>query len=659
MATTTYEKLTYDGKKIQVDSAIRDGAGAKIDTTYATKTELETQNTNLTTEIGKKVTANTAITGATKCKITYDSKGLVTAGANLSASDIPALETSKITGLDTALASKVTANTAITAGTGVKISYDSKGLVTDSGSLEASDIPDISATYATQTNLATKVTANEAITGGTACKITYDTKGLVTKGESLSASDIPSGIAQSKITDLTTDLGNKVTKNANITAGTATKITYDAKGLVTGGANLATTDIPDLSGTYVTQSEFYKTGTLSSTNPVALKDFVNSSVATNTANYISNDGEPFTSVAQLEAYTGTVTNNDYAFVTGTDTAGNTYFDRYKATVSGTTVTWAKEYRLNNSTFTADQWTAINSGISASLITTYNNHVNNSTIHVTASDKTTWNGKQDALQYDTVPTASSSKMLTSGAIKTALDGKVSTNTAITGATKCKITYDSKGLVTGGADLSASDIPTLATSKISGLDTALAGKVTANTDITANTSAFYAVKYDKKGLVTAGRAITSSDLPDLSSIYATVAVANGKVTANTAITGATKCKITYDSKGLVTAGADLSASDIPTLDQSKITNLTTDLAGKQKAFTTTTVTLATSDWSNNSCTKTVSGMTASALVFVAPDPTSLINASTAQVYCSAQASNSLTFTCVTTPTANLTINIAYAT
>ena len=37
--------------------------------------------------------------------------------------------------------------------------------------------------------------------------------------------------------------------------------------------------------------------------------------------------------------------------------------------------------------------------------------------------------------------------------------------------------------------------------------------------------------------------------------------GAVEANSAITGATKCKITYDSKGLVTAGADLSASDIP--------------------------------------------------------------------------------------------------
>lgn len=105
----------------------------------------------------------------------------------------------------------------------------------------------------------------------------------------------------------------------------------------------------------------------SSSNQLADKSFVNSSIGTNTANYISNDGQPFESVAQLEAYTGTVTNNDYAFVTGTDEQGNTYFDRYKATVSGSAVTWAKEYRLNNSSFSAEQWAAISSGITSGLV----------------------------------------------------------------------------------------------------------------------------------------------------------------------------------------------------------------------------------------------------------------------------------------------------
>jgi len=46
------------------------------------------------------------------------------------------------------------------------------------------------------------------------------------------------------------ELDNKVTKNNNITAGTATKITYDAKGLVTAGGSLLASDIPDISATY-------------------------------------------------------------------------------------------------------------------------------------------------------------------------------------------------------------------------------------------------------------------------------------------------------------------------------------------------------------------------------------------------------------------------
>ncbi len=46
-------------------------------------------------------------------------------------------------------------------------------------------------------------------------------------------------------------------------------------------------------------------------------------------------------------------------------------------------------------------------------------------------------------------------------------------------------------------------------------------------------------------------------------------NLKLTANAAITGATKTKITYDANGLITAGADLAASDMPTgIDAAKI-------------------------------------------------------------------------------------------
>jgi hypothetical protein len=47
---------------------------------------------------------------------------------------------------------------------------------------------------------------------------------------------------------------------------------------------------------------------------------------------------------------------------------------------------------------------------------------------------------------------------STATQAALDTKVDENAAIVAATKTKLTYDTKGLVTAGADLSASDMPT---------------------------------------------------------------------------------------------------------------------------------------------------------------------------------------------------------
>lgn len=56
-------------------------------------------------QLATKVAANAAITGGTKCKITYDSKGLVTAGADLAASDIPDISATYVT-----VASKGAAN---------------------------------------------------------------------------------------------------------------------------------------------------------------------------------------------------------------------------------------------------------------------------------------------------------------------------------------------------------------------------------------------------------------------------------------------------------------------------------------------------------------------------------------------------------------------
>ena len=84
---------------------------------------------------------------------------------------------------------------------------------------------------------------------------------------------------------------------------------------------------------------------------------------------------------------------------------------------------------------------------------------------------------------------------------------------------------------------------------------ASKITSGTfaDARIASASTWNAKYDKPST-----GIPASDLADT------------YVLANTAIVGATKCKITYDAKGLVTGGADLAASDIPSLDASKITS-----------------------------------------------------------------------------------------
>lgn len=96
-------------------------------------------------------------------------------------------------------------------------------------------------------------------------------------------------------------------------------------------------------------------------NQLADKDFVNSSIATNTANFMGT----FTSLAQIQAIQNP-TNNDYAFLETTDQAGNTLYSRYK--YSADTQEWLFEYNLNNSSFTAEQWATINSGLTQQSVT---------------------------------------------------------------------------------------------------------------------------------------------------------------------------------------------------------------------------------------------------------------------------------------------------
>lgn len=103
-------------------------------------------------------------------------------------------------------------------------------------------------------------------------------------------------------------------------------------------------------------------------NLLADRDFVNSSIATNTATFWGT----FSSLEDLTSEVIRPGKNDYANVR-TQRDGSYIFTRYK--YSGETVTehtaydpseWKYDYTVNSSGFTAEQWAAINSGITETL-----------------------------------------------------------------------------------------------------------------------------------------------------------------------------------------------------------------------------------------------------------------------------------------------------
>ena len=129
-----------------------------------------------------------------------------------------------------------------------------------------------------------------------------------------------------------------------------------------------------------------------------IKAYVNSSIGTSTADFLgtynavadlgftqtvvdtwtdppasaveSTVGNAITSVLNAESITPT--SNDYVFVSVNEsiTTDIDWYWRFKFDGS----VWLYEYTLNNSSFTQAQWDAINSGISSTKVSNYNNHV---------------------------------------------------------------------------------------------------------------------------------------------------------------------------------------------------------------------------------------------------------------------------------------------
>ena len=105
-----------------------------------------------------------------------------------------------------------------------------------------------------------------------------------------------------------------------------------------------------------------------------------------------------------------------------------------------------------------------------------------------------------------------------------------------------------------------------------------------DVVASGATFSVVTYDDKGLVTGGRSATSADLPAatagaIGAVRPGTGLAMGDAGAlnhsNVIATG-TATKVSYDAQGHITNGTTLDASDVPELPASKLTSGTLDPA-----------------------------------------------------------------------------------
>ena len=144
-------------------------------------------------------------------------------------------------------------------------------------------------------------------------------------------------------------------------------------------------------------------------------------------------------------------------------------------------------------------------------------------------------------------------------------KVDSNELIEGDTKCKVTYDEKGLVITGEDLTIEDLPELLLIHIKDI-IATAEEVNILHGIEITTEELNRLK---------GLLVTAEELNKLAGLNISIDDLNSvinKLDKNPPITAGTYTKVKVDEKGLVTQGQKLSASDIPSIPLSKIYDVT---------------------------------------------------------------------------------------
>jgi phage-related tail fiber protein len=492
--------------------------------------------------------SNSGVTAGTYPKVTVDAKGRVTGGSTLSASDIPALDASKITGGTMAANTTGNASTSTKLATArtISINGDASWTVSFDGSGDV---------------ISNLTFSNSGVTAGTYPKVTVDAKGRVTGGSTLSASDIPV-LDWSKITTgkPTTVTGYGITLSASdipvldwakITTGKPTTVTgYGITDAFSQGADIpASVDLD----TYTTTGWYHQ-------------------------NLTSNAG------------TGTNYPTQIAGLLSVFADGNMIYQTYRSYATGGSVYYRTRY---NGTWSTWQkiWTNESDGSGSGL------------------DADLLDGKQSSATAtaDTIPIRDANGKLPGDILgNSATTTKLSTSRKINGVafdgtsditinavdSTVRIASTEKGAANGVATLDASGL--VPSSQLpSYVDDVLeyanfaslpASGTTSKIYVTIDTNKIY--RWSGSNYIEISPVVGNSDSATKLATARTISITGdmswtspafdgtGNVTAvgtlaNSGVTAGTYPKVTVDAKGRVTGGSTLSASDIPALDWTKIT------------------------------------------------------------------------------------------
>jgi len=242
--------------------------GTKLQANSVTATQLAENSVGASELAANSVDVNALIDGnVTDIKLANGIDGAKLSNDTVTAAKIPSASLDR--GLDKTTNSIGHTN-AVTAGTRSGISFDAQGHITGTAALVAGDMPLATATDVGAVSVAADsgltvsgtgaISIANTLTGGTTSGITFDGNGLITAATALVASDLPEATA-SQIGAVSVPLAGGLEvdgagaisiTNSGVAAGTYPKITVNAKGIVTAGANLIAADIPAFDASKIT-----------------------------------------------------------------------------------------------------------------------------------------------------------------------------------------------------------------------------------------------------------------------------------------------------------------------------------------------------------------------------------------------------------------------